>query len=225
MTASLYSQPAGFTFDHKEHIGRMAGVMWPSTTQLLQESKLIDYSMVPEEILEKKRVLGTRVDLGIQALNDNDLDEGHFNEKFPECIPYLEAYRKFRVCEHFDMADIKCGRLVSLKWRFHGQPDESGIILVHNKGLNYLIDWKCTFKMFNSTGAQLASYKMLFRECLKIRIERTYGLLLRPTGTYELAEFKDPNDEQDFKACLWLHWQRREKYKTVTEKTFLKIKG
>lgn len=205
-----------FTFDHKSHIGKMDGVVWPSVTQLLQENKLIDYSMVPNEVLEKKRILGSRVDEGIRLLNDTSLDEEHFNASFPECIPYLEAYRKFRVMEQYDPADTKCGRLVSTKWRFHGQPDEHGIV-IFQKGLkNYLADWKCTFKMFNSTGAQLSGYEILLKELLGIKIDKRFGILLKPNGAYDLVPFDDRNDKQDFLACVHLHWQRREKYKTST---------
>lgn len=208
--------PKGFAFDHKTHIGTMNEDPWPSVTQLLQEFKLIDYSGVPEKVLENKRLLGTRVDRAIVLLNDcNRLDEDDFYKNFPECIPYLEAYRKFRLFEKFDLSDKKVGRLVSLKWRFHGQPDEHGVLVYYHGPEAYLIDWKCTFKMFPSTGAQLYGYKMLFLECLKIKIKKRFGLLLRPNGHYELIEFKDPNDEQDFKACLWLHWARRDKYKTA----------
>lgn len=203
-----------FTFDQETHTGLMDGVYWPSVTQLLQEEKLIDYSMVPEEILENKRILGTRVDAGIQLLNNNELDEEHFNESFPECIPYLEAYRKFRTMEHFDFGD-RIGRLHSVKWKFHGQPDEHGVKIMRRGAENYLIDWKCTFKMFESTGPQMSGYEILLLERLKIRVKQRFGLQLKPTGFYELTPFKDKaGDTLDFHACLRLHWQRRLKYKT-----------
>ena len=190
----------------------MNGVIWPSVTQLLQEEKLIDYTGVPEETLEKKRILGTRVHAATALLDNCELDEEHFNKSFPECVPYLEAYRLFRVIEKFDPAETKAGRLVSLKWKFHGEPDEHGLRIVSRASENYLIDYKCTFKMFASTGPQLSGYEILLSECLKIKIKKRFGLLLKPTGKYDLVEFKDTNDKQDFLACLWLHWQRRNKY-------------
>ena len=204
----------GFTFCEKTHIGRYNGEIWPSTTQLLAEFKLIDYSMVPKETLENKRILGIRVDAGIRLLDECDLDEEHFNRSFPDAVPFLEAYRKFRVCEKFDMADKKVERLVSLKYRFHGQPDEWGTIVTKGPD-NYLLDWKCSFKTFAAVGPQTAAYSWLMLECLKIRIKRRFSLLLRPTGTYELTEFKDPNDMQDFLACNFLWHQRVNKYKTL----------
>ena len=204
----------GFEFDHETHIGRMNGEIWPSVTQLLQESKLIDYSMVPKEVLEKKRILGTRVHAATILLDDCNFDEDHFNAEFPECIPYLEAYRNFRIIEKFENSNAKCGRLVSLKLKFHGEPDEHGIRLAWRGQEAYLIDYKCTFKMFASTGAQLSAYKILLAERLKINVKTRLGLLFKPNGKFDLVPFKDPNDKQDFLACLHLHWARRNKYQT-----------
>lgn len=208
---------SGFTFDPQDHIGRMNGEVWPSVTQLLQEFKLIDYSGVPERTLEDKRVLGTRVHHATALIDRQDLDEADTEKRFPEILPYLEAYRKFRIVEHFEPAEEKAGRMVSLKWRFHGEMDEHGFRIARYGKELYIVDYKCTFRMFNSTGPQTFAYKMLLAECKKVKITKRFGLLLKPTGSYDLVPFTDKNDEQDFKACLWLHWQKRNKYKTVKE--------
>jgi hypothetical protein len=203
-----------FAFDPETHIGTYKGVVWPSVTQLLQEFGLIDYTGVPPQVLDRKRVLGTRVHAATELLDECNLDEEHFNASFPECVPYLEAYRKFRVMDKFD-AERKPGRLWSLKWKFHGEPDEHGIHIATRNGRRVLIDYKCTFKMFKSTGAQLAAYAILLDECLKIKIQDRYGLLLKPTGGYDLCPFRDPVDRTDFLYALHLHWQKRNKYQTT----------
>lgn len=211
----------GFTFDHETHIGRMNGEIWPSVTQLLKEERLIDYTGVPQEVLERKRLLGVRVHAATSLLDDCDLDEEHFNATFPECVPFLEAYRNFRVMQAFEPGP-KIGRLVSKKWRLHGEPDEHGVRILTRAGEKYLIDYKCTFKMFASTGPQLAGYELLLLDVLKIRVKKRFGLLLKPNGKFDLEPFTDPNDRNDFQAALWLHWQRRTKYKTMSEKDLLK---
>jgi hypothetical protein len=193
----------------------MDGVIWPSVTQLLQEAKLIDYSSVPKDILEKKRILGTRVHAATVLLDNCELDEEHFNSKFPECIPYLEAYRKFRIIETFDQCEVKSGRMFSTQYKYHGEPDEHGIRIITKGQEHYLIDYKCTWSMFKSTGAQLSGYEILLKENFKIKINKRLGLLLLPTGNYELTDFQDKNDKQDFLACLFLWWQRVNKYKTL----------
>jgi hypothetical protein len=203
-----------FTFDPDTHTGRMGDDVWPSVTQLLQEFGIIDYSRVPFETLERKRLIGIRVDRASSMLDNCSLDEDHFNANFPECIPYLEGYRKFRVIEKFEPSE-KEARYFSRKWRFHGAPDEYGVRLGNYGGEPALIDYKCTWKMYESCGPQLAGYAMLIYEALKVRVKLRFGLLLKPTGHYDLYPFKDPNDFQDFKACLWLHWAKRNKYKTT----------
>lgn len=203
----------GFTFDKESHIGLMDGVPWPSVTQILSEFKLIDYTGVPQDVLEKKRILGTRVHHATILLDKCDLDEEDTEKRFPEILPYLEAYRKFRIIEHFEPMD-KCGRLVSLKWKFHGEPDEHGFRIARYGNEHYLVDYKTTWKLYASTGPQLSGYQMLIAEKLKLKIKKRFGLLLKSNGSYELHPFTDSNDEQDFKACLWLHWQKRNKYTT-----------
>lgn len=205
----------GFEFDPITHVGRMHGEIWPSATQLLKEFKLVDYSTVPADVLESKRVLGTRVHVATDLLDKHVLDEEHFQQRFPECVPYLEAYRKFRTMTDYEPSNERAGRLVSLKWKFHGEPDEHGVHLATRNGDAYLIDYKCTFAMYPSTGAQLAGYKILIEECLKIKIKKRLGLLLKPNGSFDLYPFDDANDRQDFLACLWLWHQRVNKYKTL----------
>ena len=209
-------------FDPVTHIGKVDGEIWPSVTQLLSEFKLVDFSHVPDERLEYKRILGTRVHYATVLIDNGSFDEDHAKENFPEILPYLEAYRKFRTIENFEPVH-KENRLFSKKWRFHGAPDESGINLSLHNGYPVMIDYKCTYAMYPSTGPQLSGYDILIRENAKElgldanlfrKQTKRYGLLLKPNGHYELHPFEDANDKQDFLACLWLHWAKRNKYKT-----------
>ena len=203
-----------YEFDPVKHIGKFNGVVWPSVTQLLQEEALIDYSSVPAKILAEKSLLGIRSHAATVLLDNGSLDQEHFETNFPECVPYLEAYRKFRLIENFEPIH-KEARYFSRKWKFHGQPDESGVHICKMAGdTNALIDYKCTWTMYASTGPQLSGYELLIKENLGMKIKKRFGLLLKPTGNYELFEFKDSTDKNDFLACLHLHWARRTKYKT-----------
>lgn len=212
-------------FDPVTHIGKVDGIVWPSVTQLLNEFKLTDFSMVPDERLEYKRILGTRVHHATALIDNCSFDEDHAKEKFPEILPYLEAYRKFRTIEDFEpLPGTKETRIFSKKWKFHGAPDEPGIKSCSHDGYLHLIDYKCTYGMYPSTGPQLSGYDILLRENAKElgipaellrRQTKRYGLLLKPNGNYQLCPFNDPNDMQDFKACVWLYWRRRDFYKTL----------
>lgn len=209
-----YTPPAGFTFDPVTHVGMMDGVPWPSVTQLLNEFKLVDFTGVPPAVLERKQKLGTNVHAATAMIDDCDLDEEHQALNYPETLPYLEAYRKFRVQQPFEPSP-KCGRLVSKKWSFHGEPDEHGIRVCNFGNKLALIDFKCTWRMYDSTGPQLSGYAILLDECLKLKVKERYGLLFKPTGGYELVPFNDPIDRNDFLACLHLHWRKRKVYKTT----------
>jgi hypothetical protein len=209
-------------FDPVTHIGKVNGVVWPSVTQLLTEFGLQDFSGVPVERLEYKRILGTRVHAATVLLDNGTLDEEHLYNTAPECLPYLEAYKKFREIEGFEPL-VKEYRLFSKRWKFHGAMDEVSIHGGAYNGHICIIDYKCTFLMYKSTGAQLSGYEILVKENydelelpkeLKRRKFLRFGLDLKPTGNYELVQFKDANDEQDFTACVWLHWAKRNKYKT-----------
>lgn len=188
--------------------------VWPSVTQLLNEFKLIDFSDVPPERLENKRILGTRVHLATVLVDAGTFDEETARLKFPEILPYLEGYRRFRQIETFEPL-YKEQRYFSRKWKFAGTPDENGFHICQHGKDTALIDYKCTWACYPATGPQLSGYEILIEECLGIKIKKRYALMLKPTGHYDLIPFKDPNDKQDFLACLWLWWQRVNKYKTL----------
>ncbi len=210
-------------FDPQTHIGKVNGVIWPSVTQLLTEFGLQDLSAVPEDRLEYKRLLGTRVHAATFLLDDCRLDEEHFATVFPECIPYLNAYRKFREIEDFEPI-VKEYRLFSKKWRCHGAMDEVSIHGGKYSDRLCVIDYKCVYQMYKSVGPQTSGYEILVkengkelglpRELLRKRFHR-FALILKPTENYDLVYLPDNvNDEQDFLACARLHWRNRDHYKT-----------
>lgn len=198
------------TFDQENHAYKWHGEPVPSVTQLLKEFGLIDFSHVPKDRLEFKRSLGSAVHYAIDLMEQDDLDEESLNE---EIRPYVEAYKHFREITGFEPRQTE-NRLYSKKWRFAGTLDQQGIHFSNIGDEESIIDYKCTWKLHASCGPQLQAYKMLYEENYKVKIKRLFGLQLKPTGHYDLVEFKDPNDKQDFLACLWLHWAKRTKYKT-----------
>ena len=200
-------------FDPITHIGRVNSVAWPSVTQLLSQFRLVDYSGVPYQRLEYKRRIGIVFVKAAYALDEGRLDEEAFEKQYPEVIPYLDGYRKFREIENFE-AQHKEIRLFSKKWRFHGAPDEAGIVAGRLGNQLCIVEYKTTWEMQRSSTAQAAAYAMLMDECMGLKIKRRFGLLLKPTSNYELTEFKDPLDFQDFQACVYLHWRLRETYRT-----------
>lgn len=197
-------------FDPVTHTYRCNDEIWPSVTQLLSEFKLSDFSMVPPDVLANKQRLGTIVHKAAELLDEQQLDEEHFNKTFPEAIPYLDAYKRFREIEDFEPAHIE-RKMFSKKYKCAGTLDRQGIF----QDVETIIDLKCSWEIYPSNAAQLAAYAMLFEENYKTRIKRRFALQLKPNGHYELEEFKSPHDIQDFLACVWLYWRRRDFYKTI----------
>lgn len=199
------------TFDPEAHIYKWNDEIVPSVTQLLNEFKLVDFSNVPKDRLEYKRSLGVAVHYAIELMEQDNLDEESLSE---EIRPYVNAYKSFREVSGFEPRQTE-NRMYSKKWRFAGTMDQQGIHLSKVGSEQAIIDYKCTWKLYAACGPQLQGYKILFEENNPgIKIKKLFGLQLKSNGHYELEEFKDPNDKQDFLACLWLHYQKRNKYQT-----------
>ena len=199
-----------FKFDPERHVYTYRGIPEPSVTQLLNQFKLSDFSMVPASRLKYKQILGTAVDYACQLVDELTLDESKLSEPL---IPYVDAYKKF--CEitgfesrqHFTNTPLR-----SAKWRFCGSPDRQGLLATKLGDQESIIDLKCTWKMYKSVGPQLQGYKILIEENYPVKIKKLYGLQLKGTGNYELVEYADKTDLNDFLACVHLHWQLRNKY-------------
>jgi hypothetical protein len=82
-----------FTFDAEQHLYLVQGRPVPSVTQVLQATGLgADYSMVPPEVLERKRVIDQFVHEATQYLDEGSLDLASVD---PELQPYICAYQRF----------------------------------------------------------------------------------------------------------------------------------
>lgn len=204
----------GLTFDSATHTYRHEGEPVPNVTTLIHSFGLIDYSQVPKARLEYKKVLGMAVDYACDLWDRDNLDETTIDERIR---PYFEGYKKFRELSGFEPDLDKSQRpLYSKKWRFAGTNDLLGTL----DGKTVIIDRKCTWVVYVAGGPQTYAYKMLAEENYGLKISRRFALKLNPQGNFDPIqdhEFKDPNDEQDFKACLWLYHQKLNKYKTLKE--------
>ena len=64
-----------FTFDPERHLYVVEGRPVPSVTQVLHSAGLAaDYSMVPPDVLERKRIVGQYVHKATQYLDEGCLD-------------------------------------------------------------------------------------------------------------------------------------------------------
>ena len=194
-----------FTFDQENHEYRVNGEVVPNVTRLLQEFALCDLSRVPKDRLEYKRVLGTAVHVACDYLDNGILDEESLHD---EIIPYVKAYKKFREITGFEPSHTEL-RMYSKKWRFAGTLDKQGLFEYGGREIESIIDLKCVWEMYPSTGPQTEGYKILFEENHKTKIKGRFGLQLKPSGNYEVIPFGDKTDNTTFLSCLHLHYWRK----------------
>lgn len=199
-------KPDEFLFDQEKHIYRLNGEVIPSVTSLLSEFALYDLSKVPQDRLKYKQGLGIAVHYACDLLDDCRLDESSLHE---DLVPYVNAYKKFREVTGFEPRHSEL-RMYSKKWKFAGTLDKQGPFEWQGKEQESIIDLKCVWSMYPSTGPQTEGYKILFNENFKdIKVKARFGLQLKESGNYEIFPFTDATDNSTFLSCLQLHYWRK----------------
>jgi hypothetical protein len=188
-----------FTFDGDRHLYSVQGRPVPSVTQVLHSAGLAaDYSMVPSQVLERKRIIGTYIHKATQFLDEGSLDLASVDA---ELQPYLSAYQRFlgesgfrpQLIEHRIVGSIGgmlCG----------GTVDRVGVM----NGQLWIIDLKCVDRLYPGFALQTAGYELLLPKPLVPPFKYTRAVLqLRPDGSYKLSPpYDDPSDLDVFRAAL-----------------------
>jgi hypothetical protein len=188
-----------FTFDGDRHLYLVQGRPVPSVTQVLQATGLgADYSMVPPDMLERKRIIGQFVHEATQYLDEGSLELESVDLALQ---PYLSAYRQFlresdfrpQLIEHRIVGSIGgmlCG----------GTVDRVGVM----NGQLWIIDLKCVERLYPGFALQTAGYELLLPKPLVPPFKYTRAVLqLRPDGSYKLSRpYDDPTDLNVFRAAL-----------------------
>lgn len=203
-------------FDEADHVYTLGGRVLPSVTQIIAPLRP-DLTMIPPDVLERKRALGVAVHLACQLDDDDELDEDALDD---ELRPYLAGWRKFK-------ADTGAVILMNEQRLHHptlgyaGTLDRLAELRMH-AGAPWLIDLKTSADPLPSYGVQTAGYDALIGAHERGPMSEAFAELfarigvpsagrrrgtvhLRPDGTYRLHEYKNPNDEAAFRACLSLH--------------------
>lgn len=184
-------------FDAPTHTYRWHGVVVPSVTQVLEQ--LTDFSMVPRDVLERKRQIGTWVHKAIELDLADDLDENSIGD---EWRGYFNGWRKFRAESGF-VASSSEQLLYSEKHRYAGTSDLIGSL---PKVETALVDAKCTAILYPTVGPQTAAYA----EAANIPKAKRFALQLRPNGTYNLEPCTGKDDFYVFLAALKLYTWRKQ---------------
>ncbi len=182
-------------FEHDAHAYvDLGGKQRMSVTQAIKIAGLIDYSMVPANVLENAAARGRLVHQAC-AIIDRGLDLADY--EVPDiCQPYIEAYQKFAWEMRFvpDPAWIECPMIVELFGHRVGMtPDAVGVI----DGVPVVVERKATSAAHPSWAIQTAGYALGLRAA-GVQIRRRIAVQLMPTGTYRVHESLNPGDFETF---------------------------
>lgn len=183
--------PEDFTFTPTDHIYRRAGHVILSATQVQKAVGLIDYSMVPPNILEYARIRGQEVH-EITAEGDRT-GQMPMDWASDASMARLEAYKAFL---HDRRGRIKWVEIeqpsvstVSGMW-IAGTPDRVCLIDDHR----WIIDLKCSDTFQPGWAIQLAFYEFMLTRMQNLGYVRRMSLQLLASGRYKPKECDDPSD-------------------------------
>lgn len=194
---------AVFHFDEASHTYTLDGVRLPSVTQLLAPIKP-DFSMVPPDVLERKRALGVAVHLACELDDMGELDDDSTDAGV---MQYVAGWRKFRADTGAAIVANE-QRLFHPAMRYAGTIDRLAYLRLRNdsEASTWLLDLKTGDEAYPSYGVQLAGYELLVRSNVDqgIATLNRGTVHLRPDASYRFSQFKNPNDAACFIACLSL---------------------
>ncbi len=170
------------------HVYRVGGVIVPSATEICNIIAPPNFSCVDPGILDYSRELG-RAAHEMTAHDDAGvLDEPTVSDLLR---PYLDAWRKFRSVEGFEVEEIEL-RVYSSSHRFAGTLDRRGRM----KDRPAIVDIKTGIVDLASVGPQTALYELGDREWAAIggRARDRFAVKLLDSGDYILIPCKDKRD-------------------------------
>lgn len=194
LSAVLTGEDVFFEHDAHAYIDADGRTQRMSVTQAIKIAGLIDYSMVPPDVLKNAAARGRLVHQASSIL-DRGEDLGSY-EIPSECEPYIDAYVLFCREMRFvaDPEWIERPMIVELFGHRVGMtPDAVGMI----DGVPTVVERKATASGHPSWAIQTAGYELGLRAAgLQIR-QRVAVQLLR-TGKYRLFPYENAGDYETF---------------------------
>ncbi|MFA6142477.1 MAG: hypothetical protein WC738_04190 [Candidatus Omnitrophota bacterium] len=174
----------------------------PRVTEILRAEGLIDFSKVPQDIMERAQLFGTAVHSTTELWDKGTLNLMKLD---PLLIPYLEGWKKFIKDYGISFKPDEIERqLISIKWGFKGTPDRWPIV----QGKRTLIDLKSSTAMYPSTSIQTAAYQILLEEN-GIKVQQRWGIQLNDKGIYKIIPYTKLSDRTVFLSALNLwKWKK-----------------
>jgi hypothetical protein len=190
-------------FDAATHTYRLDGELVPSVTTVLKSVGLVEYSHIPQDVLQAAAHRGTAVHYALELLDRGELD---YESLDPSIEFYVKAYGRFCAESGFIPAHIEY-RVFHGLHRYAGTLDRTGVL----DGALTVLDFK-TGLVLPGHAVQLAAYA----NCLVMpRRFRRIALQLCGDGTYRVHEYPLGTMSRDidlFLAALACH-----NFKTLKE--------
>jgi len=187
---TLVFEPVGHTYTLQPE-----GVELLSVTTALKESGLIDYSMIPQDVLLNAARRGTAVHQALALLDEEALDEETVDD---EIRGYIEAYAKFKRESGFVPALIE-HRAFCRNCRYAGTLDRTGTIPGNGGGDELVVlDFK-TGMVLEAHRLQLAAYANFLEGPRRFR---RIALQLAGDGSYRVHEYPTRTYHEDFATFL-----------------------
>lgn len=177
--ASAIVAPAGgrLVFEAARHLYWLDGRLVPSVTGILKSTGIIDYSMIPQNVLQAAARRGTAVHVALEYLDKGTLEPKSVD---PELLGYLQAYDRFVLESGFEVAHVE-NRVFDAIHQYAGTLDRTGFI----GDTLVILDFK-TGLVLPGHALQISAYA----NCLPLpRRFRRIALKLNNDGTYRVHEF------------------------------------
>lgn len=181
------------TFNAENHTYLLDGIPIPSVTTILKEVGLIDFSKVPQRILEASQLFGTAVHKACELYDVKNLDEDILD---PHLKPYLKGWKKFLKDTAFVITAVE-EKVASKKYWYAGRLDRRGYLDKHT-----VLDIKTGVDHGVATPIQLIGYENAYNENHKDKIKQRISVLLNDKGTYKLEPYTNKGDFSVFVAAL-----------------------
>jgi hypothetical protein len=176
----------------------------PGVTRVLEVCGLVDFSMVPSDVLQAAQQRGTAVHQALHYLDDGELDQDTLDENLHG---YVMAYLAFKNQCGFTPHLVE-HRVHSLAHRWAGTLDRTGELLRKDGGADpCIVDFKSGL-VLPAHRIQLAAYQSGLPDARKYR---RITLALREDGTYRVHEYDGKDYGRDLNVfhaavALW-HWK------------------
>jgi len=215
--AAAVPPPASVAFEEATHIYTVDGRPIPSVTQVLNEERFIDFSMVPNGTLHQAQFRGRYVHAVIHLLLDGDFDLSECATEYrgyvDSALGYLATLKKRRLVEvaggpgvewrFWHLTRMYAGTIDYLGW------DVDGVLSID--------DWKTGEPEDVAAALQTAAYEAGVRHCLLPQqlpdyegpIRRRAVKLFKDGRPGRVELYTDPRDLAMFYTALsCVHFRR-----------------